>query len=433
MRKIFLVTFLSIASFLFTTAQNYGVNSNQRLKVFIDCSSTWCNMTYIRSEINIVDFLLDNKAADVHVLITSQNTGSDGMQYQLIYYGQNRFKNLKDTIQFTTNPNATEFELRDQLLHYIKLGLTPYLVRTNSAKDIVIDFKKVNTDSTKNTTTITETKDPWKYWIFRIGANGNFNADEVYKNLRYSGNVSANRTTEELKVAFSFYAGKNKSTFEYDDGNGLQKYVVNNNDLSFSHYLIKSINEHWSWGYEANYNQSTFSNNKGRVYIRTAVEYDIFPYKEVNNKLFTISYGITARHNNYYDTTIYNKTKETLFGHGVDATLSLNQKWGNTSIGINYHNYFNNWNLFNLGINAYTNVRITGGLSFYISAFGGLTRDQVFLQKGDATSQEVLARQRQLASGYNYYTNFGFTYRFGSKLNNFVNPRFEGGNSVMYF
>ncbi len=73
-------------------------------------------------------------------------------------------------------------------------------------------------------------------------------------------------------------------------------------------------------------------------------------------------------------------------------------------------------------------MRVTGGLSFYISAFGGLTRDQFFLQKGSATSQEVLARQRQLASGYSYYINLGFSFRFGSKLNNFVNPRFEGNS-----
>jgi hypothetical protein len=54
-----------------------------------------------------------------------------------------------------------------------------------------------------------------------------------------------------------------------------------------------------------------------------------------------------------------------------------------------------------------------------------LTRDQIFLPKGGATSQEVLTRRRQLASGYNIYSYFGLNYRFGSKLNNFVNPRFD--------
>ena len=81
----------------------------------------------------------------------------------------------------------------------------------------------------------------------------------------------------------------------------------------------------------------------------------------------------------------------------------------------------------------FRSVRISGGLSFNVGAFGGLTRDQLYLPKGGATEQEVLTRRRQLASGYNYYTSFGLSYRFGSKLSNFVNPRFEGGNSGIFF
>ncbi len=65
---------------------------NDRLKIFVDCR--YCDMTFIRSEINLVDFLLDNKAADVHVLITNQRTGGGGDQFQLIFFGQNKFKNL---------------------------------------------------------------------------------------------------------------------------------------------------------------------------------------------------------------------------------------------------------------------------------------------------------------------------------------------------
>ena len=290
-------------------------------------------------------------------------------------------------------------------------------------------MKTPETEAGKKTAVTTNTKDPWNYWVFRIGTNGNINADEVYKSFQYNGNFSANRTTEDLKVSFRIYGSKNKSTFEYETSSGIEKFTVNNHSLGFNHYLVKSINDHWSYGYEANYDQNTFSNSKGRATVRTAVEYDIFPYKDVNNKLFTISYSVDMRSNRYYDTTIYEKLHETLWGHGVEANMTFNQKWGSAFVGINYHNYFVNWKYFNLGINAYTNIRITGGLSFYISAFGGLTRDQLFLPKGGATEQEVLTRRRQLASGYNYYTSFGISYRFGSKLNNFVNPRFEGGNN----
>jgi hypothetical protein len=99
--------------------------SPKKLKVFIDCSNTWCDMTYIRTEINVVDFLLDRVAADVHVLITSMRNGSGGNQYQLILYGQNSFKTVKDTIRFATDPNATDFERRERTIRFLMMGLAP--------------------------------------------------------------------------------------------------------------------------------------------------------------------------------------------------------------------------------------------------------------------------------------------------------------------
>lgn len=429
MRKILILIIAQFAFPRLVTAQN-ELKSLDRLKVFIDCSGTWCDMSFIRTEINIVDFMLDRIAADVHVLITEQGTGSGGSKYQLIFFGQNSFKNMQDTLHFNTGPDETDFERRDKLIKYIKLGLTPFVAKTNAAKDVTIVFKKTETTSDKKDSSAKPAKDPWNYWVFRTGVNGNINADAVYKENRFSGNISANRTTEDLKINFSTSLSDNKATFEYEDDAGItQKTIVRNHNYDFYHYLIKSINNHWSWGYEARYHQSSFSNYKGQVYLRTAVEYDIFPYKEVNNRFFTISYGFVFRRNHYYDTTIYEKLKETLFGQQADANMTFNQKWGTSSIGISYQNYFHNWKLFNLGINAFTNVRITGGLSFNVFFFGALTRDQLYLPKGGATEQEILTRRRQIASGYNIYTSFGLSYRFGSKVNNFVNPRFEGGNN----
>ncbi|HEY0679515.1 MAG TPA: hypothetical protein VGD17_14625 [Chitinophagaceae bacterium] len=399
-----------------------------RLKVFLDCSSTWCDEQYIRTEITIVDFLLDNQAADVHVLITSQQTGAGGMLYQFIFFGQKFFKSRADTLHFTTDPNATDFENRSLMLKYLKSGLVPFIVKTGSVKEMEVILKDQDSLSSKNLNT-SPVEDPWNAWVLRIGTDGNMSADANYRNVSYNGNFSANRITEKIKTGIGIYWGKNQSNFKYEEDGIPRKYQVNNHNWSVNQYVVKSINSHWSWAYEIKLSQNTFSNNRRRYFIRPAVEYNIFPYKEVNNRLFTLSYGVTARRNNYFDTTIYNKKKETLFGQRATAYLSLNQKWGNAYTGITYHSYFHNLNFFNLGVDAYVNVRITGGLSFYLFAFGGLTRDQVFLVKGNATPEEVLARRRQLASGYNYYTSIGISYRFGSKLNNIVNARFDRSGS----
>ena len=407
---------------------NKVVNSeSNRLKVFVDCSNTYCDNTFIRSEINIVDFLLDRIASDVHILITSQRNGSGGKQFQMIFYGQNRFRNTTDTLRYNLDPNATDSESRDHLVKYLKLGLTPFIIKTDYASELNIQMKRPEQKAGEKKNNAT-TKDNWNYWVYRVGSSGNVNLDKVYKSNNYRANISANRTTDKLKINFSIRGNSSKSKYEYETPGGIEKFVVKNSSYGFNHGMVVSINQHWSYGYEANFSNSTFSNNKSRIYVSPAIEYAIFPYKMVNNKFLTIRYGIDFTRNTYYDTTVYFKTKEALTGHNLSANLSLNQKWGNINSGLSYRNYFSDWKLNNLGINLNVNVRVTGGLTVYVYSFGGLTRDQIYLPKGGATEQEILTRRRQIASGYDFYSGFGFNFRFGSKLNNFVNPRFDSQN-----
>lgn len=421
MRKLFLLSALFLFT-LFIDAQNNS-QPTHRLKVFIDCSDAGCDHTFIKTEINIVDFLLDNQAADLHVLITEQETGGGGDQFQLIFFGQNRLKQMTDTMRFNTDANATDFEERDMLIKYLKLGLTRYIIKVGGESDIAIEMKTKADEKKKDTSTTT--KDPWNYWVFRLGANGFFSADEVYKTSRIGGNLAANRVTEELKVGFEMYGSKNRDSYYLEDSTTKEKIVNKNEDYNFSHYLIKSLNDHWSYGYEVALSRSSFSNNKGRILFRTGVEYDIYPYKAVNTKFFTVSYIVDVRRNSYFDTTLFDKLKETLWGHAVETNLSFKQKWGTIEFGIDYHNYFHNWKYLNLGVNGEVDIRITGGLSFNFYAYAELSRDQIYLPKDEADITEVLTRRRQIASGYNFFTHFGLNYRFGSKLNNFVNPRFD--------
>lgn len=418
MRKLLILHLFSIAILFEARAQQ---NYPDRLKVFIDCH-TGCDMTYIRSEINIVDFLLDRQAADVHVLITDQNTGSGGDEFHLIFFGQNQFAGIKDTLRFINDANNTDFEERALLLKYLKIGLTPFIAHTKMGKELDI---KMKTDKPADSTTNSNltTKDKWNYWVFRTGVFGSVNAEESIKDYSYNGNLSASRITEKTKLVFELSGGKNKSIFENEDSAG-QKEIIRNDNYDFSHYLIKSISDHWSWGYELGLSRSTRSNNKHRTIFRTGVEYDIFPYKQVNTKYFTIAYILDVRRNIYIDTTAYEKTRETLFGHGVESNIAFNQKWGTIELGLEYHNYFHNWRLLNLEAYLELEIRITGGLSFSVYTFGELLRDQIYLSKKETRFVDILTRRRELESGYRFGTHFGINYRFGSKLNNFVNPRF---------
>lgn len=401
-------------------------DNKERLKVFIDCRNTRCDQNFIRTEIKFVDFLLDRLSADVHILINSRGTGGGGRRYEMIFFGQNRFEQLRDTITYFEKPVTTLSESRELLVQYLKLGLVPFLIKTKFTEGINIT---VNQDSVSANVTGTNylIHDPWNYWVITLRGDGNVNGEKVYTSFGYNGNLSASRVTEQLKVGFSLYGSNNKTSYTFETDTSIEKFIAKTNNYGLSHYLVKSINSHWSAGYESIFNSNTFSNFKRQLYTRLAVEYNIFPYEQINDRYLAFSYGFIIRFNRYYDSTIYNKLKETLFAHSLRMNLALNKKWGTINAGMAYHNFFQNWALNSFTMSFSVNVRVTGGLSFYVASSGGLVHDQVYLAKSGATQQEVLTRIRQLKSSYYFQNRFGISYRFGSKLNNFVNPRFEGG------
>lgn len=79
-----------------------------------------------------------------------------------------------------------------------------------------------------------------------------------------------------------------------------------------------------------------------------------------------------------------------------------------------------------LSIFANADVRLFKGFSFNMFGDYSRIRDQINLKRGNASVDEVLLRQRQLATGYRYFVGFGISYSFGSIFNNVVNPRFGG-------
>src|ERR1043165_4293345 len=141
-----------VRSFLFLCAvllfNAHSTEAQSRLKVYLDCSID-CDETYIKSEIAIVDFVLDRLAADVHILITGQPNGSGGSTIQLSFLGQNGFKDRSDKISIDVPVNATSVEERALLAHRIKLGLVPFLSNGAFAGLVSVNMKNGPSQSTK--------------------------------------------------------------------------------------------------------------------------------------------------------------------------------------------------------------------------------------------------------------------------------------------
>ena len=52
--------------------------------------------------------------------------------------------------------------------------------------------------------------------------------------------------------------------------------------------------------------------------------------------------------------------------------------------------------------------------------------------KQNLSVDQILLQRKELATQFEYFTSFGFTYTFGSIYNNVVNPRFgnSGGGGI---
>ncbi len=413
-----LITFFLFVLFVFNTRAQ---QTNGRLKVFLDCTQSWlCDFDYVRAEIRLVDFVRDRFVADVHVMVNTQNSSSGGTQAQVNFIGQKRFSGKADTLTYFNEPTSTEDDQRKRLVQYLKLGLTSFIAKTDDASQLQISFAAGANDSSRKN--MAATKDPWNFWVFQFGANGSMNGSQNYKSRNLHAYFSANRETEDWKINFGIWGTQEVQTFI--DDNGETKFTRKNYSSELE--VAKSINPHWSYGLASSYTNSLYSNIRTGLRLQPKLEYSVFPYSQFNTQRIVFQYMIGGVYNNYYDTTIFFKKKETQLHHAVNMITSFTKPWGSINLGVFYSNYFDDFNKNNLSFNGAVSWRITKGLNFAVWGNYALIHDQIGLRKGNATRDELLIKNRELLSSFEYNLGIGFSYRFGSILNNIVNPRFRG-------
>jgi hypothetical protein len=105
----------------------------------------------------------------------------------------------------------------------------------------------------------------------------------------------------------------------------------------------------------------------------------------------------------------------------------MRQPWGTANAEFSFQQYLNDPEKYSLGFDGGAEIRLFKGFSVDFFGEYSRTRDQVYLPRGRATTEEILLRQRQLFTGFQYSFEVGLSYSFGSIFNNIVNPRFGGG------
>ncbi len=390
-------------------------------KVFLDCQS--CDIDYIRTEITFVNYVRDRKEAQVHILITTQRTGSGGREYTISLIGQLDFEGINDIQKYFSEQTDTDDEIREGLTKALKIALTSYAAKTPIASRLNVFYTERAEQKAID--------DKWNNWVFRIGGNTKFDGQENLKSRSFNGSFSAARITENFKSTMSVSAEFENSDFVYGD----HTIKSERRSMNFNGLFVKSISDHWSVGTFIRADSSIYDNVKFSINPSPAVEFNLFPYSEATRRQFRFLYRIGFHSISYREETIYDKTSENLWNQSLTATFDIKEKWGNISTSLTGSHYLHDMSKYRLNLFAMINVRIVKGLSFNVFGIASKIRDQLSLPKGEASLEDVLLQIKQLETEYSYFVSVGFSYTFGSIFTNVVNPRFgssgSGGISII--
>jgi hypothetical protein len=382
------------------------------LRVALHCQE--CDTAFLKTSIAFVEFVAEDAEVDVTVSAPA-GTGSD---WRVAFAGRGRFAGRDRAVTFAAGGAAATEETRRELVRYLKLGLAEYAVETGAGPRLDVTFKR----PAGATATPTAQRDAWNYWIFRLGVDSYGNGEVSTVSRSFYFNASARRTTDNWKIRVGTYRSLDKNTFDLGDGETVKSRV---SSWGTDGLIVKSLTGHWSLGLTASLSGSTFSNEEQVAQIAAGPEYDIFPYAESTKRSLTIQYTAGPAFYDYEAETIFGKLTERIVKHTLITSLGLSQPWGQAGATFEFTQQLTATDRTRLTVSGGLSVRLTKGLTVNGSGSYDRIRDQFTLEKGVASEEEVLLRQRQLATGHRYRFNIGFAFSFGALSNAIVNPRFS--------
>ncbi|MDI6846217.1 MAG: hypothetical protein QME28_08785 [Candidatus Saccharicenans sp.] len=383
-------------------------------RVFIDCHQ--CDMNYIRSELSFVSFVRDRAEADVHVLITTQSTADGGREYTLNFIGRNNFYDIHHTLKYVSPRTASADTERKGLVRMLKVGLVPYLAKTDLGDYLRVDFEKRLPPA--------EVEDPWNFWVFNLGLSGSMSGEQTKNFFSLHSNLSASRVTEKVKFRSGLSGRFNSSRFKVTQDDVTTIITSRQSSFSLSSLLVYSISDHWSVGTWFGVSSSTYNNINLNINPAPAIEYNYFPYSESTRRQLRFLYRVGFNLNFYREETIYDKMREALLGETLAVTLEIKEPWGNVYASLEGFHYFHDFSKNHLVFNSSLNLRLYRGFSVGISGRFAKINDQIYLPKGDLSLEDILLQRKALATAYSYGISLGVNYTFGSIYAGVVNPRF---------
>jgi hypothetical protein len=423
-----------------TPAPAYGQAdpiADEPLRLFFDCTTMGCfDPDFFRREVPVVSWVNDRQVADLHVLVTSQATGGGGRLYTMAFIGLGALEGEGQELTVSTRADATEDERRNAVAERLKLGLVRYLAGTPAAEQIRVSMGPPpgGPGGPGGPPSGAQIDDPWNFWTFRINGNWFSFGESSVSTSNAFGSVNADRVTEAWKVNIGSNFSRYLQTFQYTDTAGVDRTVRElQREWGVEASLVRSVGPQWAIGLRTDVGGSDFLNQSLRVAVKPGLEYNFYPYAESSRRSLTLQYLVGPMRFEYDYPTIYEKEVETTVQQSLVARLSLIQPWGRWSTSLTGNQYLHETNRYSVSASGNFNIRIFRGFSIRMSGSYTWIRDQIYLSSEGATDEQVLLRQRQLATNFRYNTSIGIEYRFGSIFNSVVNPRFGGSGGEVFF
>ena len=414
MSSMLAVLIVTVVALQQPPATPVATSASTRLQVFLDCSN--CFADYLREETPFVDFVRDRTQADVHVIITSVETGGGGREYLLAFAGQGRRAGKDQALKAITGTGDPDEIRRKQILTVLRIGLLQYLAADGAPAQLEVDVElpAAGADGSPR-------KDPWNNWVFSLRGSASADVEQSNNQKEATAAFSADRITPDWKLTFGIELDHETEEFDLDEDEPVK---VSREERELNALVVKALGEHWSVGARGEVRSSTFDNTKLRVGVAPAIEYNLFPYSAYQRRQLRTNYALGLVHQSYHEETLYGKLEETLPGHELSVNYAQTERWGSVEGEVEWFQYLNDLSKSRLEANGELSWRIVRGLSISAEANASRIRDQISLRRRDATQEEILLRLRELQSDYEYGFSLSLTYTFGSIFSSIVNPRF---------
>ena len=240
------------------------------LRVFLDCNR--CDEDYMRQNVAFVEYVRDRAVADVHVLVTTQETGGGGLSWTVKFIGLGRLQGQDRDADVQHDSNRDRRRPAQGIRAHLQDSRRHLRVGTPVVAQLDVTFAKPEGGAQA-----TPARDPWNFWVFRIEGNTNMNGEASSKSKQYRGIVLGQPHDREVEAATSTATRTTAAT--PSRWTTRRRSSSTRNSWNFNALVVKSLGAEVVVRRARVASHSSFSNNTDRQYVvRPGIEYDFFPY-----------------------------------------------------------------------------------------------------------------------------------------------------------